>query len=32
MLAMTDIDRAFVETHVARLALEKEWQKCQPAT
>jgi hypothetical protein len=31
ILAITDIDRAFVESHVARLGLEKEWQMCQPA-
>jgi len=28
MLAATDVDRAFVETEVARLGVEEQWLKC----
>lgn len=29
MLAMTEIDRAFLEAEIARLGLEEAWRKCQ---
>ena len=30
VLACTDVDRAFIEEHVARLGLREQWLVCQP--
>jgi hypothetical protein len=32
MLAITEIDRSFVETEVARLGVQVQWRRCQPET
>ena len=29
ILACTDVDRAFIEEHVARLGLREQWLVCQ---
>ena len=29
VLACTDVDRAFIEEHVARLGLQEQWLVCQ---
>ena len=30
MLAITDVDRAFIEAHIEQLGLREQWLVCQP--